>query len=48
MIKMHKCIILPAILHEYEIWSVDYGKSKKLGCLRTGCQGEYFGLKGMK
>jgi hypothetical protein len=47
-IKIYKTIILPVVLYGCETWSLTLREEHRLGCLRTGCLGEYLDLRGMK
>jgi hypothetical protein len=47
-IKIHKTIILSAVLYGCGTWFVTLREDYSLVGLRTGCGGEYLDLKGMK
>ena len=47
-IKIYRSIILPVVLYGCETWSLTLREERSWGCLRIGCWGEYFALRGRR
>ena len=46
--KIHRTIIFPVVLYGCETWLLTLREERRMRCLRTGCWGEYLGLRGMR